>query len=192
MNNFKTFLSQIVPISNDEFELTFQSFQNVILQKGDYFVNEGKVCRQIAFVNRGVLRVFYLNEKAEDTTSCFCSENSLCTSYKSFILQSPSELSIQAMEECELFVIDYHQLQNLYKTSMVWQSVGRIVAEREFIAMEKYASMLNNETAKEKYLSLLKEQPIVLQKASVKDIASYLGVTSRTLSRIRKEISNGN
>jgi CRP-like cAMP-binding protein len=113
----------------------------------------------------------------------------LTTSYKSFILQQPSTLSIQALEDTELLVIDYENLERLYSTSMVWQNIGRAVAQREYIVMEQYASVLNNETAKEKYLRLLKEQPTVLQKANIEDIASYLGITRRTLSRIRQEIS---
>lgn len=147
------------------------------------------MCKQIAFIVKGTLRTYYINDKAEETTSCFCTENSLTTSYKSFILQQPSALSIQALEDTELLVIDYEHLQELYSKSIVWQNIGRAVAEREYIVMEQYASILNNETAKEKYLRLLKEQPNVLQKASIEDIASYLGVTRRTLTRIRKEVS---
>jgi CRP-like cAMP-binding protein len=188
-NNFKHFLRQITPISDKEFDETVIFFQEQTLRKGDFFVKQGKICRQIAFINKGVLRTFYLNDKAEETTSCFCTENSLTTSYKSFILQQPSTLSIQALEDTELLVIDYENLERLYSTSMVWQNIGRAVAQREYIVMEQYASVLNNETAKEKYLRLLKEQPTVLQKANIEDIASYLGITRRTLSRIRQEIS---
>lgn len=188
-NNFKHFLRQISPISDKEFDETVIFFEEHTLRKGDFFVKQGNICRQIAFINKGVLRTFYLNDKAEETTSCFCTENSLTTSYKSFILQKPSTLSIQALENTELLVINYELLQKLYSTSNVWQNIGRAVAEREYIVMEQYASVLNNETAKEKYLRLLKEQPNVIQKATIENIASYLGVTRRTLSRIRQEIS---
>ena len=156
--------------------------------KGDFFVKQDKICKQIAFINKGILRTYYLNEKAEETTSCFCTENNFTTSYKSFILQSPSTLSIQAIEETELLVIDFADLQKLYATSLAWQNVGRAFAEKEYIIMEQYACSLNNETAKEKYLRLLKEQPQIIQKAPVNQIASYLGITTRTLSRIRREI----
>ena len=187
--NFKNFIRQITPISDTEFEQTVVFFTEKTLQKGDFFVKQDKICRQIAFINKGTLRTFYISDKAEETTSCFCTENSLTTSYKSFILQQPSNLSIQALEDTELLIIDYEHLQKLYSTSIVWQNIGRAVAEKEYIVMEQYASVLNNETAKEKYLRLLKEQPTVLQKANVEDIASYLGITRRTLSRIRQEIS---
>lgn len=188
-NNFKQFIRQITPVSDKEFDETVILFKEIHLQKGDYFVKQGNICRQIAFINKGILRTFYLNDKANETTSCFCIENNLTTSYKSFIQQQPSTLSIQALESSELLVIDYEHLQKLYETSVVWQNIGRVLAEKEYIVMEQYASVLNNETAKEKYLRLIKEQPYVLQKASMEDIASLLGMTSRTLSRIRQEIS---
>jgi CRP-like cAMP-binding protein len=189
MTKFKHFLQAISPITDNEFVDTISYFTELNLKKDDFFVKQDRVCKHIAFILKGTLRTFYLNDKAEAITSCFCTENNLTTSYKSFILQKPSNLIVQAIEDSLLLVIDYENLQKLYKESIVWQSIGRAVAEREYIVMEQYASILNNETAKEKYLRLLEEQPNVLQKANIEDIASYLGVTRRTLSRIRQEIS---
>jgi CRP-like cAMP-binding protein len=189
VDKFKQFLKNISPITDNEFANTILYFTEQNLKKGDFFVKQDKVCRHIAFIIKGTLRTYYINAKAEEITSCFCTENNLTTSYKSFILQQPSNLILQAIEDTQLLVIDYENLQKLYSKSIVWQTIGRAVAEREYIVMEQYASVLNNETAKEKYLRLLNEQPTVLQKANIEDIASYLGVTRRTLSRIRQEIS---
>lgn len=189
MDKFKKFLKNIAPITDKEFADTISYFTEQNLQKGDFFVKQDKVCKHIAFILKGTLRTYYINDKAEETTSCFCTENNLTTSYKSFILQQPSTLILQAIEDTQLLVINYDNLQKLYSQSNIWQTIGRAVAEQEYIVMEKYASVLNNETAKEKYLRLLKEQPNVIQKANVEDIASYLGVTRRTLSRIRQEVS---
>ena len=189
MEKLKTYLQTFAPISDKEFEEVKSNFHIIHLKKGDLFVQQGKICRQIAFINTGSLRTFYFNDKAEEITHCFRTEETFVSSYKSFILQKPSFLSIIALEECELFVIDFDNLQKLYNTSMTWQRIGRLQAERRYMEMEEYASVLNNEAAKEKYLRLLNEQPEVLQKANVKHIASYLGVTRRTLSRIRQEIS---
>lgn len=188
-NNLHKYLNNITPISEKDFEKGFSFFKKLSLQKGDYFVRENTICRQIAFINIGILRTFYFNENSEDTTSCFCIENNLTSSFKSFILQEPSKLSIQALEETELLVIDYNDLQKLYIESPIWGKIGRLIAEREYIGMEKYASVLNNETAKTKYLRLMNEQPQIIQKVSNQYIASYLGITSRTLSRIKLEIS---
>lgn len=188
-NNFKNYIRQISSISDSEFEETIEYFQERYLKKGEFFVKQGKICNEVAYINKGTLRTFYFNDKKEEITSCFCVENSMTTSYKSFVLQQPSTLSIQAIEDTQLFTLQYEHLQRLYHTSSVWQSIGRVFAEREYMVMEQYASVLNNETAREKYLRLLKEQPVVLHKANIEDVASYLGVTRRTLSRIRKNIS---
>ena len=189
MDKLKTFLQRLTPISDQEFEDSKSNFYEVHLKKGDYLLQQGKVCKQMSFVNRGSFRTFYFNDKAEEITHCFRTEKTLVSSYKSFILQEPSFLSIIALEESELIAIDHDKLQKLYNTNMVWQKIGRLLAERAYIEMEQYASVLNIEAAKEKYFRLLNEQAEVLQKANVKHIASYLGVTRRTLSRIRQEIS---
>ncbi|WP_310557446.1 Crp/Fnr family transcriptional regulator [Flavobacterium sp.] len=188
-NNLHQFLINVTPISEKDFENGFQYFRKIILKKGEYFVKENTICKQIAFINFGSLRIFYSNENLEDTTSCFCTENNLTSAYKSFIVQEPSKLSIQALEETELWVITYDDLQKLYVESPIWGKIGRLIAEREYIGMEKYASVLNNETAKIKYLRLMNEQPQIIQKVANQYIASYLGITNRTLSRIKLEIS---
>lgn len=188
MNSFKQYLRTIISISEQEFTDTISFFTEQNLKRGDFFIQQDRVCQHIAFIKKGTIRVHYINDKAEEITSCFCTKNNFTTSYKSFVLQKPSNLSLQAIEETDLLVINYENLQKLYSQSNVWQTIGRIIAEQEYIVMEQYASILNNETAKEKYLRLIKEQPNVLQIAKIEDIASYLGVTRRTLSRIRKEI----
>jgi len=155
MDKLKHFLKQIVPISGEEFEKAMPYFEKKVLKKGEYFINQGKVCSQIAFINKGSLKTFYLNHKSEEVTSCFCGEHCFVTCYKSFIKQIPSELAVQAMDDVELLVISREVLYKLYDISPIWQTIGRILAENEYLVMEKYASVLNNESAKEKYLRLM-------------------------------------
>lgn len=187
-NKFKSFIQNIVPITDAEFEKSIIKFKKVTLEKGEFFIQQNKISKQIAFINSGILRTYYINDKGEEITSCFCTSNNFASSHKSFILQAPSNVAMIALEKTELLVINYDNIQKLYTESSNWQTIGRLVSEKEFIVMEQYASVLNNETAKEKYLRLLKEQPEILQKAPINYIASYLGITRRTLSRIRKEI----
>lgn len=189
MNQLKTSLQSITTISDEEFENANTYFREVRLEKGESLLQEGNVCKQMAFVTRGVLRTFYLNHKAQEITHCFRTAGMFASAYRSFVLQEPSFLSITALEYVELILIDYDHLQKLYQTSLVWQRIGRILAERAYIEMEDYATVLNNELAIEKYQRLLKEQPEVIQKSNVEHIATYLGVTRRTLSRIRQEVS---
>ena len=190
MDKLKTFLQALTPFSDQEFEESKEYFREFKVKKGDYLFEQGKICRQIAFINSGSFRTYYFNDKSEEITACFRTEMSVVSSYRSFVLQEPSNISVVALEDSELIVIDYENLQELYRESMAWLNIGRLIAEREYINMEEYASVLNHESAKAKYLRLIEEQGHVLQKVNVEHVASYLGVTRRTLSRIRQEISS--
>ena len=87
MEKLKTYLQTFAPISDKEFEEVKSNFHIIHLKKGDLFVQQGKICRQIAFINRGSLRTFYFNDKAEEITHCFRTEETFVSSYKSFITQ---------------------------------------------------------------------------------------------------------
>jgi CRP-like cAMP-binding protein len=190
IENFKKFLISITPVADDELEEILFSFKPKILKKNTFFIQQGKICRQVAYINKGTLRGFYINDKGEEITSCFCIENNFTTSYTSLIQQQPSKISIQTLEDTELLVMDYEALQKLFTTNSAWQRIGRLVAENRFIIMEEYSCLLSGTTAKDKYLQLLREKPVILQKASLEAISSYLGITRRTLSRIRNDISS--
>lgn len=189
MDKFKRFLKNFAPISDKDYADTISYFKEQVLKKDEFFVRQDKVCKHIGFIISGTIRIYYTNQKLEDTTYGFCQENCITTSFKSFIFQTPSQLTLQALEDSTLLTITYDDLNILYRDYPIWQNIGRIITQNEFLNMEQYASVLNNESAKEKYLRLINEQPQILQKAKVEDIASYLGVTRRTLSRIRLEIS---
>lgn len=188
VDQLKIHLRNTSNISDIEFEKAIPYFAEKKLQKGEYFLKEGSVCREIAFVNQGLLRSYFFSPDAEEITFCFEAENSFSTSYKSFILQCPSNLSIQAIEETQLIVINQQHLQKLYDSSFEWLKIGKLFAEKEYIYLEHYASMLNSDSAKERYLKLLHENPTIIKRVQLKYIASFLGVTTRTLSRIRKEL----
>jgi len=187
-NAFRKYLESLAPISEADFRASMAYFQPLQLDKGQFFVRQLEVARQVAFIVSGIIRTYYVNEKGEDITYCFCTEGRFSTSFKSFITQSPSALTMQAIEGTELLVINYWDLQELYKVYPAWQQIGRIATEREYLVMEKYASVLNNETALEKYQRLVIEEPVIVQRAPVKHIASYLGISRETLSRIRKQV----
>jgi CRP-like cAMP-binding protein len=133
----------------------------------------------------------FVNEDGEEITNCICSENELATSTESFITQTPSSISIQALEDVVLLTISYTRLQELYGQSSFWQKVGRILAEKEFISTQHTLWRNYPIPATEKYLILLKENPGIINRIPLHYIASYLNIKPETLSRIRKKISTG-
>ena len=188
MNSFKQFLNNIHPISDQDFNAGFRLFQEVNLLKGEYFVQQGEICNQIGFVVEGTLRIFSSNQAGKEVTTCFCTKHKTTTSYKSFIRQEPSEFAIQTIENAQLLTITSRDIEKLYQENEAWSIIGRRLMEREYLVMEDYAVMLNRESAKEKYKKMIQDIPGIIQVAKIEDLASYLGVTRRTLTRIREEI----
>lgn len=190
MNSFKTYLQTIHPLSDEDFHYGVRYFKILDLKKGDFFVQQGKVCHRIGFVVSGTLRVFSSNEKGTESTTCFCTAHKMTSSYKSFSQREPSNFSIQAIENTQLLTITYEDLEHLYSTYNSWSVAGRKLLEKEFLMMEDYAVMLNRETVRENYKTLLEKAPDVLRVATLQEIATYLGVNRRTVTRIREELLN--
>lgn len=189
MESFYNYLTTITSLSKSDFEKSAVFFRLLSLEKGEVWIQQHNICREMAYVKQGMLRSFFIDTKGNEVTSCFCEPNGMASSFKSFISQEPSHLAIQALDQTELLVISYSDLQRLYKEVPVWQEISRLLMEKEYLSLWNYAFSLNTETAMEKYHRLLYEQPDVLQKAPVQEIASYLGISRETLSRIRKKMT---
>lgn len=187
-HKFKEYIKQFPFYSDEAFEVALPYFKEIVLKKGEHFVEEGKTCKKIAFIQEGLFRTYYLKDGIEITT-CFCKENTLTTSFKSLITKQVSELSIQATEESTIWVIQYHDLEILYSKNLFWQQVGRLVAQQEFINAECYTRFLNDQNAKQRYLHILDNESDLLQRVPLLYLASYLQIAPETLSRIRKEIT---
>jgi len=157
------------------------------IESGEYFLKQDKICKNLAFIEEGLLRLYYLNDGKEVTT-CFCFEDTITCSYKSMITNSPSEIAIQAVEPCKLVVFSYEALKSMYDKNLFWQQVGRLAAENEYLNTECHNRFLNDLSATEKYKQIMIENPEIIQRAPLNYIASYMQIAPETLSRIRKKI----
>jgi CRP/FNR family transcriptional regulator, anaerobic regulatory protein len=155
--------------------------------KGHILLQQDKVCKNLYLVESGFLRGFYFQD-GKDKTLWFASENDIVTSMYSFITQKPSLEIIEIMDTSILYCINYEQLQNLYKTYSELNLIGRLLTEKYYIELEERTLSLQFQTAEERYRHLLENKPNLLQKASLGQIASYLGISQETLSRIRRRI----
>lgn len=185
--NFKKYLISLTQMNEETFDLSLEYLKVHSIRKNEFFVREGHVCNHIAFINKGLFRIFYLKDDVEVNT-CFCFENSITSSFDSFINRTASRENIQASEDSELLILSYADLQKLFSLSPDWQKVGRLLTERECLRLTNRLTSLSFETAREKYMSLLKSHPEIIQRVSIQHIASYLGVSRETLSRIRSQV----
>ena len=181
----KRLLKSIAPFSNQELEEVQHLFTSEILKKDSFFCKAGMISDRIGFVKSGLLRS-YFTIKDKETTTFFQTPGSLATALLSFLQMKPALENIQAMEDSELIVITKKKLSTLYDQNWKWQQVGRIVIEQYYIKMEQRLIILQSQSAQDRYEYFLREYPELIQSVPLYYIASFLGMSPETLSRIRK------
>jgi CRP-like cAMP-binding protein len=185
----KTYYQSLMPqLQEEEWDylqqmLTFQS-----LKKGDLLTRRGEVCKQVSFINKGLLRMYYGVDGKEISTA-FVPENNYLAQYDSFLTRQPSAGDIDALEDCELINLSYENVQMLYQEKPVFQIFGRKVAEMLFIMISLQTTNLLTLTPEERYKDVLENQPFIIQRVPQYMIASYIGITPEHLSRIRRKMT---
>jgi CRP/FNR family transcriptional regulator len=189
LQNFKIQIRQITNFSEDECSLFMPFIRQKSLRKGDYLVQEGKPANQIAFIEKGLMRIFYLADGKEINNHFFL-ENDYAVSYLDFLKNRPSRYNIQALENCNVLTFDKKALELAYEESKNWERFGRIIAESVYaIATNRFESFLFL-SARERYIQMLKDYPRFIQRIPLYHLASYLGIERESLSRIRKELAS--
>lgn len=155
---------------------------------GNTFILEiGQRCNDLYFVEKGLLRGYYFDE-GKEITNWFAQEDEFATCFYSFVAIKPSFEVIQAIEDTQLIRLPYAALQNLYITFPETERLGRIITENYYIRLEERLLNIQFKTAKERYHTFMASKPSLLLRCPLGQIASYLGITQETLSRIRAEI----
>ena len=159
-------------------------FEKIILSKNEYLLNEGQVCRYLYFLEKGALRGFY-NLDGKEITHWFGFEKDFVTSFHSFITREPAVENIQLLESSILWVISKETLIGLLNQHHEIEKLVRIIYENYYIRLEERFVNAQFKTAGERYDNLLQQTPHILERAPLGHIASYLGISQETLSRIR-------
>lgn len=186
-SNFQKFL---VKERTNSFELETISkyFELCQLKKGDYFLKAGVLCRNVAFIEKGLVLYYQIDDKGEEVICDFAKETDWVTHYESFINQRSSPLSIKAIEDTTLQVISHDRLQQLYTKFPAFELVSRKIIEKVFIGSLTRNNELQILKADERYKKFVEENPDLIQRVPQYHIASYLGIAPQSLSRIRKKI----
>lgn len=180
-------LDRILPINASSKLKLMMQFEEVRLPKNDIIIRSNRVERNIYFIKKGIARTFSKTEDNE-VTIAFGEEGDTIISLKSYILNEKGYENIQLLEDCVLYKIKSESLQNLYLADIEIANWGRKFAEHEIINAENRFISNQLGTATERYLVLLKNHPTLVQRVSLGLIASYLGITQVSLSRIRANI----
>lgn len=185
MDELLQYLNSIHPLSDELKNHLKQIIQIQEVSKKEYLLELGRVCKGISFVAKGLVRCFYY-KNGREVCSWFMKEGDLIVSVESFFSQVPSYENMQALEDCLLFSISYDQLQHIYLHYPEFNYIGRVLTEKYYILCDQRLYSLRMQKAAERYEYLIQNQPEIIQRVPAQYIASYLGITSETLSRIRK------
>ncbi|WP_419802265.1 Crp/Fnr family transcriptional regulator [Mucilaginibacter sp.] len=177
-------INQIAPLSQMLEDFIVSSLKEEKFCKHDLLLKEGQVARRIYFIQTGFCRSYYLQDGKEYTT-WFMGEADIMISVYSFFTQQPSAEFIEVLEDGIFLSMSWIQLQKIYADFPEFNLFGRIITEHYYIKSEERAIALRTLSATERYLSLIKSNPTILQKAALGQIASHLGMSLETLSRIR-------
>jgi CRP-like cAMP-binding protein len=161
-----------------------ECFTPVALAKNEFLLTEGKICRHLYFLEKGALRGYY-NLDDKEITHWFGFENDFVTSFHSFTTVQPSVENIQLIEGSLLWSISKDTLTGLFNRFHEIERLVRIAYEKYYIRLEERFVNAQFKTAAERYDQLIQQSPHILERVPLGQVASYLGISQETLSRIR-------
>ena len=157
--------------------------------KNEFLFREGKICNEYFFLENGFIRSFAYDTDGNDVTTNFYSNSQVVFEVSSFFNRTISKENFQATVDCSGCYITYEQLNKLFHSLPEFRDFGRAILVKGFASLKTRMLSMITETAEQRYDTLLKTNPEIFQHAALKHIASYLGITDTSLSRIRKEYS---
>src|SRR6218665_298068 len=178
------FLKRHSPASPNIIAYIAEDFKEKIITKNCFFLKEQTVSDDYFFLTEGVLRAFTLDTNGNEVTTYFYTKNRVVFEAASFFMRSKSSENIQALTDCEGFVISFEKLNMLFHSVPEFREFGRAMLVKEFVAFKQRTLSMINTTAEMRYSNLMASDPEVFQYAQLKYIASYLGVPDTSLSRI--------
>ena len=186
MERLKKHILGVIPFSDGEIELLEGVCAPIAVCKGDVLLREGDTAHRLYFVEKGLL-LGRVNREGRDVVNWFADEDDFATSMYSFISRRPANESIEALEDSELYMITYDDLQMLYRRSANFERLGRLLTEKDYIQLEERALILQCSSARERYALFLEKEPDLYHRISLGLLSSYLGISQETLSRIRSK-----
>lgn len=178
-------LSSYITITEAEWNLYAPKFTIKKFAKNQMVLSPGNVCNEIYFVNSGLLRVFFVDQKEEEYTFHFSLENTFSADYESFLKKTTSNYSIQAMEPTEVVVMSFEALHQGYKILHKGEKLGRKLAEDYFFIFSSKIQSLYTETPLDRYNKMNSIFPGIINRVPQHFIASYLNVSAVHLSRLK-------
>ena len=182
----KYFSARLPHIQIEPLVEAFQTYKS--LKKNEKLIQPGQNASYLAFIQKGTFRVYFYNESGIEITTWFSFAGMMVTDLLAFYKEAPASFYVEAIEDSAIAIIYKTQLELLYQQYPEYQQFGRGFAERGMVKLMERMLSLQTKTAEMRYKELL-QKPVFMQKIPLKYLATYLGITDTSLSRIRKQVS---
>lgn len=187
LSSFYKFMNSIYPLSDEIIEEFERCFEFIEVPKSYVFLRDGDVCNYTYVITSGLARMYYIKDNAE-ISSMFIGKNAPFNAPDSYYSRKPGYLCIDTLEPTCIARIHYNNLQRMYLKFPELNFVGRIITEHYFVKSEERLYLLRKQSGEERYSYFLTNYPELIQRVPLKHIATYLGLSFETLSRIRNKI----
>lgn len=183
-------LNEITEIPLKEYRNFEDIFHRVSFQKGEYWIHSGEKEQRVAIIQTGLFRMYYIGDNHEEYTKDFCRPGDFLAAYSSLLTQGPTFLNIQAMKDSETIVASYDKYLSLEKSNSCWEKLNKKIAEALFIKKERREKDLLLLSAQERYIGFMREYENISDLIPQYQIASFLGISPVSLSRIKNKKIN--
>jgi CRP-like cAMP-binding protein len=187
MDKFFEAVSSLTSLSPDSKQALSAISKRLELKKGHILVHQNSVCNYLYFVESGLTRTYYYND-GKDVTDWLSPENSFACSIVSFISRKPDRRQIELLETSVLWSLQYYEMEQLCSKHHDIERMVRQLVSSGLIQLQQRFDDLHFATALQRYQTFIKEHPTLIQRVPLGMIASYLGITQETLSRIRSQV----
>lgn len=188
MRQFIDYILQFGNLNQQQIDLVISKSAAIELAKDEHYWEAGKKVKQVGFLTEGVLRVYYYNNKGEEITRYFIDENHLILSGNTIDeMYTPSEY-LSAISDCKLIVFSKEDWKEIHETIIGWEHIVQKIVSKYHSEKLTHRSELISQDATERYLDFIQKFPTLVNRVPLVYIASYLGITPFTLSRVRKNI----
>jgi len=194
MNSFTltTFLKDNAAINADVLKDIISKQKRMDLQKGTFVLQEGEICKHSFYVEQGLLRYYSIDEKGKEHIIQFAPEGWFVGDRESMFFNRPSQFFIQSLEDSNVVMIDEDLICTLSKADETFAVFNNNLLHNHIRQLQHRINMLLSATAEERYLDFIKTYPDILLRVPQTMVASYLGITPESLSRVRKELAAKN
>ncbi len=186
------YFQKLKPMSVEKADEIASYFVKEKIDKQSLIIQEGKTSKKSYFLYQGIIRCYTNDTNGDEVTTRLFSAPDFLNDSLSFFKQEPSEENYETITDCLVWSINHENMQHCFHNIPEFREWGRMLLTMNYVQLHKHMLSFHKRTAQERYLDLLTAHPEIIQQVPLKVIASYLGVTKYSLSRIRKEITTSN